>query len=192
MSKALTLLSALITGIATLAWTGAGETSDPTLTARELPAGIAKPCTTTAPLEACRTPEFNRRWVSRTARGDLFVVTDDRCSGNDCRAWLVEKSDGATTTLLTFDRNFRLHQDPGAYPVVETYTALSSAQAAYSRFEWNGRGYARTAERLVYRVDGAECGTSDECRTAAAAALKQQQVDRAVKIWENVHGVSWI
>lgn len=192
MSKALTLLSALITGIVTLVWTGAGETSDPTLTARELPAEIANPCTAAAPLEACRAPEFNRRWVSRTARGDLFVVTDDRCSGNDCRAWLVEKSNGSATTLLTFDKNFRLHQTPGAYPVVETYAELSSTQAAYGRFEWNGRGYTRTAERLVYRVDGAECGTSDECRTAAAEALKQQQVDRAVKIWENVHGVSWI
>jgi len=192
MSKALTLLSALITGIVTLVWTGAGESSDPTLTARELPAEIANPCTAAAPLEACRTPEFNRRWVGRTARGDLFVVTDDRCTGNDCRAWLVEKSAGSATTLLTFDKNFRLHQAPGAYPVIETYAAISSTQAAYNRFEWNGRGYARTTERLVYRVDGAECGTSDECRTAAAEALKQQQVDRAVKIWENVHGVSWI
>jgi len=192
MSKALTLLSARITGIVALVWIGAGETSDPTPTARELPAGIANPCTAAAPLESCRAPEFNRRWVSRTARGDLFVVTDDRCSGNDCRAWLVEKSNGSATTLLTFDRNFRLQQTPGAYPVIETYTELSSTQAAYGRFEWNGRGYARTAERLVYRVDGAECGTRDECRTAAAAALKQQQVDRAVKIWESVQGVSWI
>ena len=192
MSKALTLLSTLITGIVTLVWTGAGETSDPALTARELPAEIANRCTAAAPLEACRTPEFNRRWVSRTARGDLFVVTDDRCSGNDCRAWLVEKSSGYATTLLTFERNFRLHQTPGAYPVIETYTELSSTQAAYSRFEWNGRAYTRTADRLIYRVDGAECGTSDECRTAAAEALKRQQVDRAVKIWENVQGVSWI
>ncbi len=192
MSKALTLLSALITGIVTLVWTGAGETSDPTLTARELPAEIASPCTAAALLESCSALEFNRRWVSRTARGDLFVVTDDRCRGNDCRAWLVEKSNGSATTLLTFDRNFRLHQSPGAFPVIETYTELSATQAAYGRFEWNGRAYTRTAERLVYRVDGAECGTSDECRTAAAEALKQQQVDRAVKIWENVHGVSWI
>jgi hypothetical protein len=192
MRKALTLFSTLIAGIVTLVWTGAGETSDPTLTARELPAGIVNPCTATAPLEACQAQEFNRRWVGRSSRGDLFVVTDDRCSGNGCRAWLVEKSDGFATTLLTFDRNFRLRQAPGAYPVIETYTELSSTQAAYGRFEWNGRGYTRTAERLIYRVDGTECGTSDECRAAAAAALKQQQVDRAVKIWENVHGVSWI
>ena len=191
MRKALTLLSTLIAGIVAVAWTGAGETSDPTLTARELPAEIANSCSAAASLEACRAPEFSRRWVSRTARGDLFVVTDDRCTGNDCRAWLIEKSSGSANTLLTFDRNFRLHQTPGAYPVIETYTELSSSQAAYNRFEWNGRGYARTAERLVYRVDGAECGTSDECRTAAAEALPRPQGERAVKLGEDGHGVSW-
>jgi len=192
MRKALILLSTLITGIVALVWIGAGETYDPTLADRELPAEIADHCTAAAPLEACRPVEFNRRWVGRTARGDLFVVTSDRCTGNDCRAWLVEKADASINTLLTFEKTFRLHQSPGDYPAIETYSELSSSQAAYSRFEWNGRGYRRTANRLVYRVDGAECGTSNECRAAAAEALKQQQVDRAVKIWENVHGVSWI
>jgi len=192
MKKALTILSTLITGIVAVVWTGAGDTYDPTLADRELPAGIADRCTAAAPLESCRAAEFNRRWVGRTGRGDLFVLTDDHCTGNDCRAWLVEKTDASIRTLLTFEKTFHLHHGPGDYPVIETYSELSSSQAAYSRFEWIGRGYMRTANRLVYRVDEAECGTTNECRAAAAEALKQQEVDRAVKIWENVHGVSWI
>jgi hypothetical protein len=41
-------------------------------------------------------------------------------------------------------------------------------------------------------VDGVECGTREECRRAASEAIAQKQVDRAVRIWENVGGVSWI
>ena len=188
MKKALTLLSTLITGLTAVVWTGAGQTSDPVLAARDLPADIASSCASTE----CPQAELSRRWVSKTERGDLFVVTDERCTGNACRAWLVEKTATTTTTLLTFEQTFRLHSDASNYPAIETYSELSSSQGVYSRFEWSGAGYTRTANRLVYRVDGAECGSSDECRSAANDALKQQHVDRAVKIWENVHGVSWI
>lgn len=194
MRKTLTLLSTLITGFAAIVWTGAGETSDPALADREIPMDIASGCavSATGEIEACHQPEFSRRWVGKTARGDLFLVTNELCSGSGCRAWLVEKMDGSASTLLTFDKTFRLHEGTGSYPVIETYSELTSTQGAYSRFEWNGAAYARTANRLVYRVDGTECGTREECSTAASEALKQQQVDRAVKIWENVHGVSWI
>ncbi len=188
MKKALTFLSTLTIGFVAVVWTGAGQTSDPVLTYRDLPADIAARCTSMQ----CFQTELSRRWVSKTERGDLFVVTDERCTGSACRAWLVEKTADATATLLTFEKTFRLHPGVNNYPAIETYSELSSSQGAYSRFEWSGSGYARTANRMVYRVDGAECGTSDECRSAAHQALQQQHVDRAVKIWENVHGVSWI
>ncbi|MBI3546023.1 MAG: hypothetical protein HY081_05440 [Gammaproteobacteria bacterium] len=190
MRKALTLLSTLITGLGAVMWTGAGQTSDPSLSQRDLPADIASSCINAA----CQQTQFSRRWVSKTERGDLLVVTDERCVGNACRAWLVEKTANTDSviTLLTFEKNFRLHPGASSYPAIETYAELSTSQGAYSRFEWNGAGYIRTTNRMVYRVDGAECGTSDECHSAASDALKQEHVDRAVKIWENVHGVSWI
>ncbi len=194
MKKALTLLSTLIAGITAIVWTGAGETSDPVLLVREIPAAVTNSCAVspTGGLEACHQPEFTRRWVGKTDQGDLFLVINDLCAESGCRAWLVEKTTGPATILLAFDRTFRLHQEAGSYPVIDTYSEISATQGAYSRFEWNGAVYARTANRLVYRVDGSECGTSEQCSTAANEALKQQQVDRAVKIWENVHGVSWI
>jgi len=194
MRKALTLFSTLIAGFAAIVWTGAGQTSDPVLTDREIPADIATYCAASdaGGLEACHQPEFTRRWVGKTEHGDLFVVTNELCAGSGCHAWLIQKAAGSVTTLLTFDKSFRLHGGMGSYPVIETYTALSSDQGAYSRFEWNGSSYARTANRLVYSVDGKQCGTREECNAAARDAMRQQHVDRAVKIWENVHGVSWI
>jgi len=194
MNKALILLSALIAGFAALIWTGTGETSDPVLADREIPADIASGCavSVTGELEVCHQPEFTRRWVAKTGRGDLFMVTNELCQGSGCRAWLVEKAGGSAVTLLAFDRSFRLHEGAGGYPQIETYSEISSTQGAYSRFEWNGAAYTRTANRLVYKVDGTECGTREECNDAAREALKLQQVDRAVKILENVNGVSWI
>jgi hypothetical protein len=194
MRKALTLFSTLIAGFAALAWTGAGETSYPVLTDREIPADIAARCVASdaAGLEACHQPEFTRRWVGKTEHGDLFVVTNEWCTGSRCQAWLIQKAAGTVTTLLAFDRSFRLIGGMGSYPVIETYAELSSDQGAYSRFEWNGFAYARTSNRLVYSVDGKLCGTREECSVAAREALQHQRVDRAVKIWENVHGVSWI
>ncbi|MHB8535303.1 MAG: hypothetical protein ACYDBW_07655 [Sulfuricaulis sp.] len=194
MRKALTLFSTLIAAGAALVWTGTGETSDPMLAVREIPADIVTHCkaSNTGGLEACHQPEFTRRWVGMIGQGNLFVVTNDLCVDSGCRAWLVRKTAGSVTTLLAFDKTFRLHGGMGGYPVIETYTDLSSNQGAYSRFEWNGSSYTRTANRLVYRVDGEQCGTREQCDTTARDALRHQDVDRAVKIWENVHGVSWI
>ena len=146
MNKALTLLSALIAGFAALIWTGTGETSDPVLADREIPADIASRCavSVTGELEVCHQPEFTRRWVAKTGRGDLFMVTNELCQGSGCRAWLVEKAGRSAVTLLAFDRSFRLQEGAGGYPLIETYSEISSTQGAYSRFEWNGAAYART------------------------------------------------
>lgn len=194
MKQALTLLNTLIIGFAAVVWTDTGESSDPVLADREMPADIASTCalTQTGDSGVCHAASFDRRWVARTVQGDLFIVTNDRCIGNDCRAWLVEKTEVAATTLLSFDATFRLREDKDGYPVIESYTGMSSTEGAYSRYEWNGKVYDRTASRLVYNVDGAECGTREECRHAASEAIAQKQVDRAVRIWENVGGVSWI
>ncbi|MBI3569721.1 MAG: hypothetical protein HY082_01250 [Gammaproteobacteria bacterium] len=194
MKKALTLLNTLIIGFAAIVWTGTGESSDPVLADRETPADVASTCALSQAGEigACDQPALSRRWVAKSVRGDLFIVTNERCTGSDCRAWLVEKTASAATTLLSFDAAFRLREDKGGYPVIESYTGMSATEGAYSRYEWNGNAYTRTASRLVYNVDGVECGTREECRRAANEAVMQKQVDRAVRIWENVGGVSWI
>ncbi|MHB8622182.1 MAG: hypothetical protein ACYC9J_12295 [Sulfuricaulis sp.] len=194
MKKTLILLSTLITGVIAVFWTSAGQTSDPVLAMREIPVQVINSCAASSAggLEACQPSEFSRRWVGRTGHGDLFLVTNDLCTETGCHAWLVEKNTGIATILLTFDSSFRLHQDPDGYPVIESYSEISATEGAYSRFEWNGAGYTRTANRLVYLVDGKECGTREECSLQADKALKRQQVDRAVRIWQDVHGVSWI
>lgn len=194
MKKTLTLLNTLIISFAAIVWTGTGESSGPILADREIPADIASTCALTQAgvIEACDYPAFSRRWVAKNLQGDLFIVTNERCTGSDCRAWLVEKTNSAATTLLSFDATFRLRENKAGYPVIESYTAMSATEGAYSRYEWTGNAYTRTASRLVYNVDGVECGTIEQCRLAASEAVSQKQVDRAVRIWENVGGVSWI
>ena len=194
MKQALTLLNTLIIGFAAIVWTGTGESSDPVLADREMPADIASTCVLTQAGDSgvCHASSFDRRWVAKSVRGDLFIVTNERCTGSDCRAWLVEKTEAAATTLLSFDATFRLRGDKGGYPVIESYTGMSATEGAYGRYEWTGKAYDRTASRLVYNVDGVECGTREECHRAASEAIAQKQVDRAVRIWENVGGVSWI
>lgn len=194
MKKALILLNTLIIGFAASVWTGTGESSDPVLASREIPADVVNACAENiiGESQACLQPDFSRRWIAKTAVGDLFVVTNDRCIGSACRAWLVEKTVSSVATLASFEATFRLREDKDGYPVIESYTGLSATEGAYNRYEWNGAAYARTASRLVYNVDGVECGTREECRRVANEAIAQKQVDRAVRIWENVGGVSWI
>jgi hypothetical protein len=194
MKQALTLLNTLIIGFAAVVWTDTGESSYPVLADRELPAEIASTCTLTQAGDngTCHPASFDRRWVAKTLQGHLFIVTNARCTGSECRAWLVEKSEAATDVLLSFDATFRVREDKSGYPVIESYASMSATEGAYSRYEWTGKAYDRTASRLVYNVDGVECGTREECRHAASEAIAQKQVDRAVRIWENVGGVSWI
>lgn len=192
MKKALTLLNTLTIGLAAVLWTGAGETSDPVLTDKELPADLVNACALTTAEGACDARTFSRHWMAKSSRGDLFIVTNERCAGDECQAWLVEKSGNGAATLLGFEPNFRVRGEKLGYPVIEAYAELSDVEGTYHRYEWNGISYAKAGSRQVYSVDGRECGTLAECRGAAREAISQQRVDRAVRIWENVHGVSWI
>jgi hypothetical protein len=192
----ITLLTGLL-AVATLGWTAAGESSDPILMSRDLPLEVMSDCSRAsadAPPHSCLGLDaYRSRWVGRAARGELFLVLPARCDeGAACRAWFVERSAQGTTMLLRVNGQFELSAVPGSYPAVQTRTALSAQHTAINRFEWRDGEYVRTANQTIYRVDGVECGTLDECRQAAAEALRGQHVDQAVKIWENVHGVSWI
>jgi hypothetical protein len=197
MKTRITLIAMTFAAAAAL-WTAAGETSDPVLNSSELPADIVTDaCNLSKGSDeagACQVQDYANRWIGKTVRGDLFVVMGSFCATDDgCRAWLVEKSrTGATSTLLVMSGKFHLRRGANAYPVVETHTEISALNNAYNRFEWNGAAYARTGSKLLYKVDGKECGTREECSNVARQALQHEDFDRAVKIWENVHGVSWI
>lgn len=190
-------LSAMVFALIAFGWTAAGETSDPILVAGELPLDVIRDCAADTPsaAQACygKEEEYTNRWIGRTGKGDLFLVMRAPCAdGNGCRVWFVEKTDKGASTLLAVDGQFRLYKSTSAYPTIQTRTVLSTLHSAYNRFEWTGERYARTESKLVYQIDGSECGTRAECRQAARAAMQQEDVDRTVKIWESVHGVSWI
>jgi hypothetical protein len=184
------LLLPVLTALAAF-WTAPGETSDPRLEARELPLDILGGC---EPSAAClEANDIHTRWIGRTPAGNLYMVWRAPCTESaDCRAWVVEKSGNSVNTLLGLSGAYQLSRDAGPYPTVRVHTAVTDSQYHHVRYEWYGARYVRTDSRVVYRVDGVECGTQEECGTAAHEAMRQQQVDRAVKIWERVHGVSWI
>jgi len=189
VTRAMSLVSSLVFGTAVFCWTAAGETSDPQLAERELPLEILNECAATA----CSSDvEYRSRWVGRTSEGDLYIVGRAGCAPGKCSYWLVEKGAVAAQALLELNGPFTLHRVAGRYPVVELRTRPDEDGTVYLRFEWNGERYARTDSRRVYEVNGVECGTREECRSAAEHALKAHQVDRALRIWQRVYGVSWI
>ncbi|BAU47077.1 hypothetical protein SVA_0496 [Sulfurifustis variabilis] len=176
--------------VASFGWTVSGETSDPTLAARDLPADIASEC---RPAGCAREGGYVTRWIGRARAADLFLVLRETCESEGCPAWLVRRDPaGTTTTLLTLSGEFRFDTAAGPYPAVHTRTELTAAYASYNRYEWDGTRYVRMHTRLVHRVDGVECGNETECDAAAREALAGGAPDRAVRIWQEVHGVAWI
>lgn len=189
VSRVTSLVSSLLFGAAAFCWTVAGETSDPQLAARELPLEILNDC---AAATCADEIEYRSRWIGRTPQGDLFSVGRAGCAPANCTSWLVEKGVSATRTLLELNGSFTLERSASRYPVVQLRTRSNEEGTMYFRFEWSGERYARTGARRVYEVNGVECGTREECHSAAERALKAHQVDRALRIWQRVDGVSWI
>lgn len=189
VSRVISLVSSLVFGAAAVCWTAAGETSNPRLAARELPPEILNECVAAA---CADDVEYRSSWIGRTPQGDLFSVGRVGCASGNCASWLVEKGESAAHTLLELNGSFTLHRSIGRYPLVELRARSDEEGTVYSRFEWISERYVRTSTHRIYAVDGIECGTREECRAAAERALKAHQVDRALRIWQRVHGVSWI
>ena len=105
---------------------------------------------------------------------------------------MLEKKLSGVSTLLSIEGNYRLQRGKHRYPTIQVHTVLSDSQSIYRSFEWTGEAYARTDSKLVYQVDGAECGTVEECDHLARTAAENKEYGKAVEIWETVHGVSWI
>lgn len=182
-------LASLLLGAAVLGWTAPGETSNPLLSARDLPREILNEC---GPAACVAAHEFQAHWVGRTSSGNLFVVSRSACVSGSCTNWLVEQGERSTRSLLDLPGTFRFHRVSGRYPVVEMQLRQRDDSAMRVRFEWNGHEYARTQAQPVYEVAGVACGTREECHSSAHRAYQSQDVDRALRIWEQVHGISWI
>jgi len=188
-ARSRSLFSSLLFAAAAWSWTAAGESADPRLSARELPPEILNACGTGGCVDDV---DYRARWVGRTPAGNLFVVGRTSCIAGRCTHWLVEKGATPVRVLLELDGAFALYRLAGRYPAVEVRRHASDQGLSYLRFEWTGEQYVRTSARRVYEVGGVECGTREECAAAAERALTTQRVDRALRIWQQVYGVSWI
>jgi hypothetical protein len=185
-----------LAAVAAIGWTSLGESADPVLGAQDLPSAVRSECARSVPAllaPSCSEREgYRSYWVSRSSRGDLFLVLPAGCDAALCRAWFVEKTSDGSGAVLSFEGQYEFTARPGSYPVIEVRTPLAGAKRAAQRYEWQGSEYVRTRNEVIYRVDGMECGSEADCRHAAEEALKARRVDEAVKIWEGVHNVSWI
>lgn len=186
----------IVLALPALVWTGTGESSDPQLQPMELPADILNDCPVvamTATHSPCRRADFRTQWIGPTPRGDLYWVARDICGPEGCRNWLVVRThSGGVLTLLAVTGELRLEFGQENFPVVQTRLELADSYTSYNRFEWSSEQYVRTETRLVHRIDGFECADESQCLTAAQEALREQHPDRAVRIWQQVHGVNWI
>jgi hypothetical protein len=176
-----------------LGWTSVGESSDPVLAVDELPLEVLAQCAAGASGQPdCRPGEtLVSRWVGRSERGDLFLTAAPGCVEAACRAWLFERSAQRVAMLLALDGQVSVRAGDD-YPLVEARAPLATGETLTSRYRWNGQSYERSEAELRYRVDGIECGTAEQCQQAADAALEGERTNRAVRIYERVHGVSWI
>jgi hypothetical protein len=171
--------------------TGSGESANPSLTSAELPADVLRDCVSGG--APCGADSFDIDWLGRTAHRHLFLVTRSVCASDDCDGWLVTKDrHGDTRVVLTIAGEVHLEHGVGKYPIVHTRAELSDNYVSYARYEWSDGQYTRTETRLVHRIDGIECGGEDDCDAAAKRALRENQPARAVRIWQQVHGVNWI
>lgn len=177
--------------LCTFAWTGVGESAYPELLATELPLNIVNECETP---NACQDAQnFVSRWISRSQRGDLFIVQHVTCTGSACASWFVEKTAAGPITRLSIEGGFRLiGNKKSAYPDVQMQRRVSDIQTSYIYYAWTGDRYVKTESRDIYHVNGVECGSRDECYQAALKANQAQHPEQALQIMETVHGLSWI
>ena len=171
--------------------TSSGESSNPTLGVAELPADVLRDCAADA--TPCQEDNFKIHWVARLPEGHLFLVKLAHCDDESCDSWLIAKNErGETRVMLSVAGDVRVEQGTGKYPIVRTRAELSENYTSYARYDWSDGHYARTETRLMHRIDGFECAGEDDCDAAATRALRDKQAGRAVRIWQQVHGVNWI
>ena len=175
-----------------MAWTGNNSTlhgvrlDTELLTSQERCGAAMQPC-------AAITDGLHTHWISRTHSGNLFLVMQTQCQTADqCAASFVERTARGNSTRLNIQGQFRVLHSGKPIPDVQTWRSLSDSETEYTRYTWVSGAYLKTETHTAYRVDGVECGTAQECYQAAREAHVERRTGKALKIWEQVHNVSFI
>lgn len=132
-------------------------------------------------------------WVSRTGNGDLYLLLRADCRGGaQCGAWFVERTARGMVARLNVEGRFQVLSSGKAVPDVQTWQDRAENEFEVTRYSWSAGAYRRTETRTVYSVNGEVCGSSLECYQKAQGALRERRTDEALRIWEQVHNVSYI
>lgn len=132
-------------------------------------------------------------WIGRTAAGNLYLVMQPACaSAVDCDAWFIERTAKGVAVQLDIEGRFRIVHNGTPIPDVETWREQADGATVLTRYAWVGGAYLKVDTHTRYRVDDAVCGSALECHEAARAAHARRQTDKALRIWEQVHKISWI
>jgi len=132
-------------------------------------------------------------WVSRTANGDLYLMVRTDCRGPElCGAWFVERTARGVAARLNIEGRFRVIASGKPVPDVQAWRALSENEFEVTRYTWSAGAFQRVETKTLYAVDGEECGSALDCYQKAQAAHQQRRTDKALRIWEKIHNVSFI
>ena len=183
------LLSALVI----LGWTDRSRIPGPVADESGLVSSTHGVCPQTRSCEDASIAGYRMHWVSKTRSGNLYLVVQTRCADTlHCSAWFMERTPRGFGARLSIEGQFRVLSSGKPIPDVETWRKVSDNQTEYTRYSWAGGAFLKVGTRTVYRVDGVECGTVLDCYQAAVRAHEQNRNGKALKIWEQVHNVSWI
>jgi hypothetical protein len=179
--KRLTTRVALIAALGLSLLATVAQPSNPALAFSQAPVEVQAVCSADA----------RATWIGESTRGDLFTMQG--CGENGAAAFLVEKAGTASRVLAAVTGELTWTVTPQrSYPTLTVREVLSTEQTQITEWRWDGSHYVQTSKELAYAIDNETCQGTHGCRAAAERALQQKRVNHAVRIFEVVHGVSWI
>lgn len=182
-------LFAAVLGTSLMGWTASNGTANPGMDSNE----ASFPSFECVQSDTCTVADGQTRWLGRTPAGNLYLVIQASCAdANRCRTLFVERTAHGTGATLDVEGRFQLVRNGKRVPDVQTWREISENEIVKTRYTWVAGTYRKAESRTIYRVDGVECGTAAECNDLATRAHQQQHTDRALRIWETVHKISWI
>ncbi|HCU53528.1 MAG TPA: hypothetical protein DIC36_04345 [Gammaproteobacteria bacterium] len=183
-------LFAAVLGTSLMGWTASNGTATPGTDSE-----ASFPSFECVQKNNCTTADnqTHTHWLGRTPSGNLYLVTQSACTdANRCSSWFVERTARGMGATLNVEGRFQLVRDGQRVPDVQTWREVSDHEIVKTRYTWVSGTYRKAETRTVYRVDGVECGTASECNELATRAHQEHRTDKALRIWETVHKVSWI
>ena len=183
----------LLLALSVPGWTDSSRTPGAVTDEAGLAASNDELCSSSQPCNDMPAAGYRMHWVGKTPSGNLFLVVQPNCANAaHCSAWFVERTPKGVGTRLRIDGLFRVLSSGKPVPDVQTWREVSANQTEYTRYSWVSGAFLKIDTRTVYRVDGVECGTALDCYQAAVQAHAQHHNGKALKIWQQVHKVSWI